>query len=51
MEKLTNTQIIIGAIALSPVITLVIAWVIKSLKRFPSDASGFIRSIISHIVA
>ena len=42
---------LIGAIALSPIITLLIVWVIKSLRRLPSDALGFIRAITGYIVA
>jgi len=46
----TAKQLIL-MVALSPIVTILIAWVIKSLKRLPSDALGFIRAITGHIIA
>jgi uncharacterized protein HemY len=36
---------LVWAIALAPVVTVLILWVVKSLKRLPSDVKGYFTTV------
>ena len=34
------------AIALAPVVTVLILWVVKSIRRLPSDVKGYFQAVL-----
>lgn len=51
MDYLPTVKQSLVMIALSPIVTLIFAWMIKSFKRFPSDARGFIQAFAKYLFA